>query len=154
MPKEIKNGDQTQMNRMYLMLVSITPVVCIFLLFGFVSQVLAEQNEFRPYLSKAEMSQLLPNTFVNEPRYKLSFKGTFRSAYEPGIYHFKIKDVNVGWKGSKVFPDFDLMFSFRHQSGESSKYKSISLDSNESGLFKQQMDKQNGLFFMSIGKSW
>ncbi len=144
------------MNKLYSKTGTFPFVLLLTLLYGFSSQIFAGQGEFKPYLSNAEMNQLISNEQVLTPefKYKLQFKGTFRSSYEPGIYHLRIEDINVGWKGANVLSDLKLVFSFRVKSNEYSNYKNLDLSENILGSFKEQMNKQNGIFFMSIGKSW
>jgi len=131
-------------------------VLFLAFLFGLSGQIFAEQKEFKPYLSNTEMNRLISNEQELSPqfKYKLNFKGTFRSASDPGIYHLKIEDINVGWNGTNVLSDLKLIFSFRVKSNDYSNHKSLDLSENVLGSFKEQMNRQNGIFFMSIGKSW
>jgi len=128
------------------------PLLLLIFLSGCCSLVFAEHDAFKPYLSNSEINKL----WVTEPKinYGLSLKGNLSGKYDQGIYQLQIDDINVGWKGANIVSDLKLIFSFSSASDDPGRVD-YSINS-ETGIdrLKADMRKQNGLFYMSIGKSW
>ena len=124
---------------------------------GFSASLFAEEDKFTPYLSNTELNALMAKENTPKPQlnYGFSLKGNLSGGYDKGIYQLKIDDLNLGWNGNNLLTDMKVIFSFRYRTNENSA-ASRQVDSPGFilGSFKDQLNKQNGIFSMSIGKSW